>query len=75
VNTWRESAKRTDPVVERDGVESDEEHIEEIFGQLWSDPNPDNPRVEEAAPAGGRLVWIRKELMRDGKSGQKIVLQ
>jgi hypothetical protein len=48
--------KKTDLVVESDGEDSDEELIEEIFGQLWSIPNPANHRVEEAVPAGGRLV-------------------
>jgi hypothetical protein len=40
----------------------DEEHNEELFGQLWAVPNPD--RVPRAIHGGSCLFWIRKDLVR-----------
>jgi hypothetical protein len=39
--------------------------VEEIFGQLWAVPKPDPPRVPQAPPHGGCLVWIRRDLLRE----------
>ena len=38
---------------------SDDEELVDIYGQLWSVPSPRKVRVPAA---GGRLVWIRKDL-------------
>ncbi|XP_045088539.2 uncharacterized protein [Aegilops tauschii subsp. strangulata] len=39
--------------------QSDDEELVDIYGQLWSVPSPRRARV---SAAGGRLVWIRKDL-------------
>jgi hypothetical protein len=38
---------------------SDEECVEEIFGQLWFVPKPDSERPPIPHRDSGRLVWIR----------------
>jgi hypothetical protein len=45
----RNLSRKEDPAVESSGELTDEEHIEEIFEQLWAIPSPVKPRV--AAPA------------------------
>jgi hypothetical protein len=55
----RNLSRKEDPAVESSGELTDEEHIEEIFEQLWATPSPVKPRV--AAPA----VWIRKDLAKE----------
>jgi hypothetical protein len=57
---------RADPVAGKEPVIPEEEHIEEIFNQLWSIPNPSTPRI----PTGhgdSHLVWIRSDLVRERK--------
>jgi hypothetical protein len=44
---------------------SDEDHIEEFFGKLWSIPHsPDKARVSNQASYGGHLVWIWRDLVK-----------
>jgi hypothetical protein len=54
-----------DHVAAVEDAEQEDESIEELFGQLWAIPNPDKARVPN--PTGGerRLVWIRKDLVRE----------
>jgi hypothetical protein len=52
-------------VVRPDGDE--EEHVEELFGQLWVIPNPDKPKAPNPSNDGRALFWIRKELVREGR--------
>jgi hypothetical protein len=54
-------AERRDPATERDELEG-EEHVEEIFGQLWAIPNSEAARVPHPG-YGSVLVWIRKDLV------------
>jgi hypothetical protein len=56
-------AEIKDRVIEKDAVES-EEHVEEIFGQLWAIPNSEAARVPHPG-YGSMLVWIRKDLVRE----------
>jgi hypothetical protein len=57
----------SDPVVKNEIRGPDEDFVEEIFGQLWAVPKPLVPRVLDSPPHGGRLVWIRKDLVREKK--------
>jgi hypothetical protein len=45
-------------------MDLDEEHIEELFGQLWAIPNQEKPRVP-ISPHDGCLFWVRGELVRE----------
>jgi hypothetical protein len=58
------SAHQADPVVGKASESHGEEHIEEIFGQLWAIPDSPRPRVSHG---GGHLVWIRSDLVRERK--------
>jgi hypothetical protein len=51
-----------DPAEESDLEEDDEDHIEEIFGQLWAIPKPAKPRVPPSVN-DGYLAWARHELL------------
>jgi hypothetical protein len=50
-------------VAEEDEVDRDGESIEEFFGQLWAFPKSELARVPRVG--GGRLVWIRSDLVRE----------
>jgi hypothetical protein len=54
-----------DHVVEVEDAEQEGESIEELFSQLWAIPNPDKARVPNLMQGERRLVWIRKDLMRE----------
>jgi hypothetical protein len=54
-------AEHRDPAAERDELEG-EEHVEEIFRQLWAIPNSEAARVPHPG-YGSVLVWIRKDLV------------
>jgi hypothetical protein len=45
-------------------MDLDEEHIEELFDQLWAIPNQEKSRVP-ILPHGGCLFWVRMELVRE----------
>jgi hypothetical protein len=51
--------------VERNGVDEDEQYMDEIFGQLWMIPKPEPPRVSSSSRNGGCLVWVRKDLLKE----------
>jgi hypothetical protein len=56
------------PGVDREFEEDmDEEHIEELFGQLWAVPIPEKPRVRRPEHGSKCLFWVRKDLVRDHK--------
>jgi hypothetical protein len=42
----------------------DEEHIEELFGQLWAIPNSESVRVQKPEHGSGCLVWIHKNQVK-----------
>jgi hypothetical protein len=44
--------------------DSDEEFVEELFGQLWAVPKP-AARAHTVGRKGGCLVWIRKDLVKE----------
>jgi hypothetical protein len=48
------------------GSNGEEQHIEEIFSQLWAVPNEKKPRVPKSENHGC-LVWIRSDLVRERK--------
>jgi hypothetical protein len=52
-----------DPVTGK-GELDDEEHVEEIFGQLWAIPNSEAAMVPQLG-YGGALFWVRKDLVRE----------
>jgi hypothetical protein len=52
-------------VAEVEDAEQEAESIEELFGQLWAIPNPDKARVPNLMGGERRLVWIRKDLVRE----------
>jgi hypothetical protein len=59
LGVWR---SEVDPTEESSLEEDDEDHIEEIFGQLWAIPRPAKPRAPPPAN-GGYLAWVRHELV------------
>jgi hypothetical protein len=44
----------------------EEEHIEELYRQLWAIPNLERIKAAQPDHGGGCLVWIRKDLMKEG---------
>jgi hypothetical protein len=54
---------RADRRVEKDARESEDEYVEELFGQLRVVPRPDKARVTDSSTGQGCLVWVRKDLM------------
>jgi hypothetical protein len=54
-------------VVEDESGSSEEDYIEEIFGQLWAIPDLERARVMGPWSHGGCLVWIRNDLLRERK--------
>jgi hypothetical protein len=58
------TSQRGDLAVESEGGQ-EEEHIEEIFGQLWAISDQDRPRVPKPK-SHDHLVWIRSDLVREG---------
>jgi hypothetical protein len=57
-------AGQSDPGAADEEASPDEEAMEEISSQLWVVPRFD--RVVEPNFHGGRLAWVRKELVREG---------
>jgi hypothetical protein len=53
-----------DPVARIGVVDQDEECVEELFGQLWAIPKS-KPRVPTPHLHGGRLIWKRRDLVRE----------
>jgi hypothetical protein len=43
------------------------EYVEEISGQLWSIPKPERARGCDPLLSNSRLVWIRRDLIRESK--------
>jgi hypothetical protein len=56
-------ARKLDLVADSVGEYSDEEGIEEIFGQLWVIPNSEWARVLGLRSRGGGLAWVRSEFL------------
>jgi hypothetical protein len=56
-----------DLVVEDESGSSEEDYIEEIFGQLWAIPDLERARVTGPWSHGGCLVWIRNDVLRERK--------
>jgi hypothetical protein len=47
-------------------AELDEEHIEEFYSQLWAIPNSEKIKAAQLEHGGSYLVWIRKDLVKEG---------
>jgi hypothetical protein len=44
---------------------SDEDHVEDCFGQLWSIPN--SPERARASNQGSHLMWVRRDIVKSCK--------
>jgi hypothetical protein len=54
-------------VVEESNGDEEEDHIEELFRQLWVIPNPEKPKASYPSNGGDALFWIRMDLVREGR--------
>jgi hypothetical protein len=53
---------REDLAEESKSEEDDEDHIEEVYEQLWTIPNPVKPRVPNPAHVSGSLMWVHQKI-------------
>jgi hypothetical protein len=58
-------ADQGDHVGEIGWTEKEEDAVEELFRQLWAIPQISPPRVPNLGWTEDRLVWVRKELVKE----------